>query len=392
MDTMKSITPKEMREINRTCVLEYLRQHGAVSRSAIAGDLGLSLSSVVRITDELMENRLIHLQGEYEFSGGRRRPLIELDTAQNVVVSIALGGTEAKACLLDIMGKTIETRSVRDHGCRGDACVALIKSLADELLAHVGGRTLRGISVGVPGIVIDGNRVKAAPSVGLDNYLLADCLSPHYNCPVFVENDVNLSAIGELWFGYGKQCDSLIYIHIGTLIGMGIILDRCMLRGAHTGAGELGYLMLNAAQLPSSFQNYGALEESISGLGLAKRAREALAEQGMAGARITAKELFARAQGGEAWAKAIVGDFVDKLAMVLVNVATLFDPEQIVLGGGVMESAHVYLPAIHALIKDKTPNPIYIEWTRLGRQVKILGGCASVLQHAMRYTKINDMI
>lgn len=390
--TLKCITPKEMRDINRTCILEYLRRQGVVSRSAIATDLSLSLSSVVRITDELMEERLVHLQGEYEFSGGRRRPLIELDTQQNVVVSIVLGGNRTTACLCDITGNLLETRVLKTDGRKGEQCIDLVKSLADEMLGLVGHRRVRGISVGVPGVVIDGNRVIAAPAVGLNNFRLADRLTPHYECPVLVENDVNLAALGEMWFGYGKQCDDLVYIHVGTLIGMGVVLGRCILRGAHTAAGELGYLLLEPGQLSRQYESMGALEERISGFGLGKRVREALAAQGKANKAATAVDLFALAAEGERWAQEIVHDFVETLSLVLVDVATLFDPEIIVLGGGVMESAEAFMGQVRRYIHGKTPHPIRVERTELGANVTVLGGCTNVMQHAMHYTLFRSMV
>ena len=151
-----------MRDINRTCILEYMRLRGKVSRTAIAKDLGLSLSSVVRITDELMEERLICLQGEYEFSGGRRRPLIELDAQLNVVVSIVVGGQKAMAALCSITGQILESHVLKDHHKKGEDCVELICSLANDMVAHAKGKIIRGISIGVPGIVLNGDKVMAA--------------------------------------------------------------------------------------------------------------------------------------------------------------------------------------------------------------------------------------
>ncbi|MCI5957205.1 MAG: ROK family protein [Clostridiales bacterium] len=384
---MKPVTAREMRDINRTCILEYMRQRGKVSRSAIAEDLELSLSSVVRITNELMDDKLIRLQGEHEFSGGRRRPLIELDTTHNVVVSLSLGATTATACLCDITGNILDSVSQK-HNLKGASCIELLHQLADEMLSRAAYKIVRGISVGVPGVVLDGNRVMAAPAVGLDNFCLADRMAPHYECPVLVENDVNLAALGELWFGYGKACSNLIYIHVGTLLGMGIVLDRCILRGAHHGAGELGYLIFNDDELKKAYPQYGALEESLSGYGLQR-----IASSRAEGSRpVTPKELFELAQSGTPWAQDMVEAFQRKLSMVLVSVSALFDPEIIVLGGGVMESACKYLPAIRANIALKTPNPIRLEHSKLGRNARILGGCASIMHHVMHYSVIKGML
>lgn len=376
-----------MRDINRTCILEYMRQKGKVSRSAISEDLNISLSSVVRITNELMDDKLIHLQGEHEFSGGRRRPLIELDTDNNAVVSLNLGARNATACLCDITGNILESVT-EAHSVKGEDCVTLLQRLADEMISRANYKIVRGISIGVPGIVLENNRIMAAPAVGLDNFCLADCMSPHYQCPVLVENDVNLAALGELWFGYGKSCSNLVYIHIGTLTGMGIIIDRCILRGSHHGAGELGYMIFNDSEMEKIYPDYGALEESLSGYGLQSNAAKYIGRD----KEITAREIFSMARAGIPWAEELINAFQRQLSKVLVAISTLFDPEIIVLGGGVMESAYIYLPDIRRKIAAKAPNPINVEYSKLGRNARLLGGCASVLHHVTHSSMLREMI
>ena len=385
---MRPVISREMRDINRTCILEYMRLRGKVSRTAVAADLGLSLSSVVRITDELMEERLICLQGEYEFSGGRRRPLIELDAQLNVVISIVVGGQKAMAALCTITGQILQSHTLKDHQRKGEDCVELIRSLASDMYAHAKGKIVRGISVGVPGVVLNGNKVIAAPTVGLNDVCLADRLAEHFDCPILVENDVNLEALGESWFGSEQKALNLAYIHIGTLLGMGIVLDRCIFRGAHHGAGELGYLIFNEKELDYEYPQYGALETRLSGYGLQESAMQYARE----GEIITPQMLFAYAQDQVPWAVELIDDFKKRLAMVLVAISTLLDPEVIVLGGGVMESAKDCLPEILQKLKGKTPNPIRVEYSQLGKKAGILGGCASVLHHTMNYSQIKDMV
>lgn len=390
IDFMQCITQKEMRDINRTCILEYMRQRGAVSRSAIAQDLSLSLSSVVRITDDLVNEQIIHLMGEYEFSGGRRRPLIALNREKNCVVSISLGGRQAIGCLCDITGNIITAHTISDHHTRGVGCISLIRALIQQMLGAARNRIVRGISIGVPGIVIDGNRVMAAPAVGLDDFCLADELAPFFPYPIFIENDVNLAALAELWFGAGKQSNDLLYIHIGTLIGMGIIQNRCILRGAHTGAGELGYMLVERGYAKHAFRKEGALEQSISGTALGMRATKALGIEGAEGT-LTSGDLFTIAKNGVPWAEQIVEDYLQTLSAAIVNAATLLDPEQIVLGGGVMQSACIHMDALRNYTDGKTPNPIVLTHSTLYPNATVLGGCVSVLQHVMNYTHFRHM-
>lgn len=385
---MRPVISREMRDINRTCILEYMRLRGKVSRTAIAEDLGLSLSSVVRITNELMEERFIRLQGEYESSGGRRRPLIELDAQLNVVISIVVGGQKAMAALCSITGQILESHVLKNHQRKGEDCVELIRALAEDMYSHARGEIVRGISVSVPGVVLNGNKVMAAPTVGLDNVCLADRLSAYFDCPILVENDVNLEALGESWFGGEQEALNLVYIHIGTSLGMGIVQDRSIFRGAHHGAGELGYLIFSEEELRYEYPQYGALETRLSGYGLQCSAMQYAKD----GETITPQKLFELAAEQVPWAVGLIEDFKNRLTMVLVAISTLLDPEVIVLGGGVMESAKAFLPQIRQMLKGKTPNPIRIVCSELGREAGVLGGCASVLHHTMNYSQIKDMI
>ena len=390
---MKPITANDMRDINRTCILEYLRQKSKASRSQIAEDLELSLSSVVRITDELMEEKLIRLQGEYESTGGRRRHLIEMDAQHNAVISVSLGAQNAQACICNITGEILYNRMIQ-HNARGEECVPLLRSLIDEALQAKSDQfLLRGIVVGVPGVVADSNRVTAAPAIGMDNCYLADALSPYYDYSVLIENDVNLAALGEMWFGYGKQCSNMVYIQIGTLLGMGIIFEGGIFRGAHRGAGELGYMIFRHEELEKEYRQLGALEEYLSGYGLQKTARKKLEQMGrfQEAASITAKQLFVLAKQ-EAWAKEIIEDFEKNLAMVIIDIAAILDTEMIVLGGGVMISAKDNMEQIRAHVKGKVPSPIQVEHSALGRKARILGGCVSILYHVLRYRQYKGLI
>ncbi len=392
MSVLKSIIPKEMRDINRTAVLEYVRQNGVVSRSAIASELNLCLSTVVRIIDELMEDKLLRMSGEFEFSGGRRRPLIEIDNSRNVIISVDIGGTKASAALCDILGNILEIKTINNHQCLGEDCIKLVESLIDDMLPLVNNCILRGISVGVPGVVRD-SKVLAAPSLGWDNLPLGTYLQDKYPYPILVENDVNLEALGELWFGHGRKSSDLIYIHIGTGIGMGIILDRCILRGAHNGAGELGYGMFDRNDLLHRYPGFGALESTIGGHGLGERAKEILKNTLSKDelTTITAQDVFRNAQLNVPWAVNMIDEFIDKLSMALINVNALFDPDLIVIGGGVMKSGNIYMKQILNKVTDKTPNPIYIKNSELEEPV-ILGGCAGIQQRTLKYCVVKDTL
>ena len=143
-----------------------------------------------------------------------------------------------------------------------------------------------------------------------------------------------------------------------------------------------------ASEMEKTYPDYGALEESLSGYGLQRSAAKYIGGE----KEITAREIFNMAKGGIPWAVELVNAFKRQLSKVLVAISTLFDPEIIVLGGGVMESAYTYLPEIRRKIAVKTPNPIHVEYSELGRNARVLGGCASVLHHVTHCSILKEMV
>ncbi|HEX8992811.1 MAG TPA: ROK family transcriptional regulator, partial [Anaerolineales bacterium] len=243
MIKQSTITAAEMRGINRSAVLETIRRESPIARTTIARRLGISLPTVMRIVDKLLEEGFVRAQGETEWSGGRRRPLLEFNSHGNVVLGVDMGGTRLYGALSEIGGRIIAEAEVDRKGAAGDQCYRLLTELIDDLMRspELRGRRLRGIGVGAPGITHHREGVvKWAYALNWKDFPLKARLNKRYKLPITVDNDVNLAALGELWFGVGQDVQNMVLITIGAGIGAGIIIDGTLYRGSREASGEIG--------------------------------------------------------------------------------------------------------------------------------------------------------
>ncbi len=384
--SLRTITATEMRSVNRSATLDYVRRNSPVARSVIAHDLKLSLPTVMRIVDELIDTGWVRPAGKKEWSSGRRRDLLEYYKDGHSVIGVDLGGTKMFGALANIGGEILHELIINGHGTSGDESYAMLVEIIHKLMdaPRPRGQKIRGIAVGAPGITRShAGIVEWAPSLNWRDYPLKQKLEKQFRLPCFVDNDVNLAALGEQWFGAGDGADNIVLIAIGTGVGAGLIIDGVLYRGHHEAAGEVGFLISDRAELDRRYDKFGALESVISGTGIAERANQL--RPGHRSAELTAQDVFEAYLRGEAWSIEIVNATVDYLSMAIINISTLLDPELIILGGGVSESADVLLPPLQARVNNVLPKTPVIKVSTLGRRAAVMGAIAQTVYATSDY-------
>ncbi len=379
-----TITGPVMRSINRSAILEIIRREGPISRTLIAEKLNVSPATVMRIVDDLIQEDLVREQGQKEWSGGRRRSLVEFNSEGQVVIGIDMGGTKMFGAIADLGGKVLEEVEISRHRTYGEETYRRLVEQIEKLLSSpiLKKRKLRGIGVGVPGVTLHKEGIVVwAPSLQWRNYPLKSLLSERYHLPITVDNDVNLAAVGELWFGAGQNTNNLVLITIGTGIGAGIVIDGALYRGSNESSGEIGYLMPGQEFLGRCYDNFGALETVASGTGIAHRAQEALKGKRSPEEleNLTAEDVFEAARRGEDWARSIIASTVDYLAIAISSIAAYFDPEVIILGGGVARSSDLLLEPILRRIEGTIPSVPRLVASSLDRRAAVMGAITNVL-------------
>jgi len=392
----RTITGTDMRGINRSAILELIRRESPISRTMIAKRLDASLPTVMRIVDELVAEDLVRPQGTTEWSGGRRRSLLEFNAEGHVVVGIDLGGTKMFGAIADLGGNILDEVDISRHGTSGEESYDRLVELIDTLLASskLKGRRIRGIGVGAPGITQHKEGiVNWAYTLNWRDYPLKAKLVGRYGLPIVVDNDVNLAALGELWFGAGQNAQNMVLIAIGTGIGAGIIIDGALYRGAREASGEIGHIIPGREFLGKQYAEFGALESWASGTGIAERARQALNGQRDPAnlESLLAEDVFDAARQGEEWAQAVIDETVDYLAIAIANISVSFDPELIVLGGGVTRSADLLVEPILRRIDGAIPTLPRLVVSTLGRRAAAMGAITNVLHNTADFYVVHKL-
>ena len=386
----QTVTASLMRSINRSLILDIIREQGPIARYQIAQKLEVSLPTVMRIVDELIDEDLVRIVGNAESTGGRPASLFAFNGDAYAVIGIDLGGTKMFGTVSNLAGVIQHEVYVpcgeTDPAGHLDRLCQLIEDLLEA--PRPAGQRVRGIGVGVPGVtLVPEGIVTWAPSLGWRDLPLQDILAERFDLPIFVENDVNLAALGEMGFGAARGSRNLVCIAVGTGIGAGIIIDGALYRGHNHAAGEIGYLLPGIEFLGQRYDHFGALETLASGTGVARRARSLLEREGeeVFSQEVTAEDVFAAAREGKSWAKKVVSETVDYLALAIASISVVLDPEVVVLGGGVFRSADLLIEPIRRRLEGVIPYVPRIVASPLGRRAAVMGAIMLVLNATTEY-------
>lgn len=383
MEYPLTITASAMREINRSAILEIIRRESPISRTSIAERLEVSLPTVMRIVDELEDEGLVRLQGGSEWSGGRRRPLIEFNAGESVVLGIDLGGANFYGAVSDLGGRVVDEALLPGAGSDSEGNYRQLLALIDTLLQSnkLMDKKIRGIGVGVPGPTSHQEGVVSwAPALNWKDFPIKERLRSHYSLPLIVDNDMNLAALGELWFGQGQNARNMVLITVSTGIGAGIIIDRMLYRGSTDSSGEIGNMLPGKEFLGREFGNFGALETQASLSGLMERAREQYLLK-----EIQPSDIFKAASREEPFASDLVNGMEDCLALAIINLIVAFDPDLVLLCGALAQYSNFLLDPILTRIRSSLPRLPEIQVSQLDRKAVVMGAITNVLHNTANF-------
>lgn len=283
-----------------------------------------------------------------------------------VLLGCDVGGTKTQSVLADLSGRVLAEVKEPTAAAGGLSVIDQIAAQRNRLL-HIAGidpARLRAAAIGMPAAVHPRTgRLSRIPNIaGVEDLDLAAVLSRELALPVVVENDVNLAAQGEHWLGH--RAESMVFIALGTGIGMGIILNDQLVRGAHGAAGEISALPIGADAFdPRTFAT-GALESVISGKALLA---SHIARGGQPGRSL--RDLFKTPDAAFA---GVQEDLARLLALAVLSVAAVIDPAQVVLGGSIGSRPELLPRLQHHLDRCMNPAPP-CRISALGNRAGVLG-------------------
>jgi glucokinase len=326
--------------MNLRSVLQLLRQHSPCSCSDLARHSGLSVPTVANSVARLVRTGLAKRVGVRSSSGGRPARLLRFNEAYGYVAGVDIAERLIRVGIADLEGKLLgESASEIGENSRPMAVVELVVSLLARLREslRIPAKRLLAVGAAAPGITnVHAGLVVAVPTMqGWENVPLGRLLAEKIRVPVIVENDVNLAALGEHWYGIARGERNFVFVHIGRGVGAGLFINGHLHRGVEWTAGEIGYLLVPSSgfQPVRKFQ-VGALEGAIGTRGIERKWRELVACSGATELEaLRAVEILDRAVQGDPLAQQIVDTVSEHLAMVCSHLSLILNCSLIVLGG-----------------------------------------------------------
>ena len=265
-------------------------------------------------------------------------------------IGIDLGATKTEAALVDVDGRIADRQRTPTEAAKGpDHVIETIVTMVSTHYLRNADHPVTAIGVGVAGQVDPNNGVvRRAPNLDWREFPIRERLEAAMGLPVAVLNDVQAITYGECRRGVGHGVGDLVCVFAGTGVGGGVVIGGELVRGTSGNAGEFGHMTIERDGPPCSCGNRGCLEAFVGGWAIARRAREKVAAEPMAGAallhladgdpeRISAALVGQAATHGDALARELVEETGVALGVGLASIANALNPELLILGGGVVE-------------------------------------------------------
>lgn len=342
-------------------ILRLVRDDGPLSRVDLAAALEVSRTTIAVEAGRLIELGLAADAGPAASRGGRRSTLVDLNE-QVRFVGIDIGATSMRVAVTDgrlrVLCRAREPKSDIRQG--PEPVLARALELTRKLLAEHGVQRPAGVGIGVPGPVDFHAGVPVSPPImpGWDGYPVRDALSRELGCPVLLDNDVNVMALGEQHNGVARSARDFLFVKIGTGIGCGIVIDRHIYRGVDGCAGDIGHIRVEQSGPVCACGNVGCLEAFFGGAALARDATAA-ARGGRSDVlsallegqeALTAEQVAIAVSQGDALAIAMVRDGGRRVGLVLASLVSFFNPGLIVIGGGLSQLGHALLAEVRSVV------------------------------------------
>ena len=358
-------------------VVRILLDRGPVSRAELARLTGLSKQTMSEVFRDLEDGGWVQLAGRTQGAVGRSAATYEVCADRALVFGADVGGTKIHAALADMRGNIVSELVEPTDPRGGQHVIEQLARSSETLVSRAGlpaSRVLVG-SVGIPGAFdLRSKRLFMVPNIaGLEGSFFAEELESLVAFDVEVGNDVNMAAKGELWMGEGKGIDNFVFIALGTGIGMGIINERRILRGARGAAGEVATLPAGTSAYDSRTFHSGGLETAIGSAAIRDRYEGAGGQTGL-----TVRQIIDRIKGGDRIAVATLDEVARTLAEAILAVSAIVDPERVVLGGSIGARSELHERVCHFLPLCM-PSPPECAISRLGSRAALFGAIASSL-------------
>ncbi|NPV53920.1 MAG: ROK family transcriptional regulator [Firmicutes bacterium] len=395
----------DVRGVNRSIVFEAIRNLGPISRSEIAVMTKLTPTTITKIVNELLRERLIMESGKEGNPGpGRNRILLRLNPKAAYVVGVGFDRTGITTAVTDLDAHVVSGPEVRiSAGREVVSPLDLMASIRNAIhLSKVDRQKIIGIGVAAPGpLDVARGIIESPPNLkGWTGVKLREMVEDEFGVPMYLENDANACALAERWFGCATNVSNFVYIRTTSGIGGGVFIGGELYRGETGGAGEIGHITIDINGPRCECGNRGCVELYASTSLIMRRVINAI--QGGQTTRIAdfldthsesgglSLEMIGKAaREGDEFAKQVISEVAGALGVAAVNAVNLFNPELVVFGGELSDAwDDLLIRPIAEIVRDRgwgdSARIVRVVRGALGKEALIIGAATMAIRELVR--------
>ncbi len=384
-----------VKNFHKHAIIDLIRfTSGGISRGELARQLGLTRAAISTIVNDMLDAGILSEQ-ESQIPSGRRPIVLEINPAQGHVIGVDMGASHVTLILADFGARVIQEMYMPlDIDLGPQVCLGQVDTYLHEMVKTSGLNMsdIKAVGAGVPGPIVSEAGMVSGPPImpGWDGFPIRDTLQQLWGCPVTLNNDAELGALGEWAYGAGRGERDLAYIKVGVGIGAGLFLDGQIYQGLTGSAGEIGHITIEENGPQCQCGNKGCLEALAGGQAIAKRGIEAvhkgqrttLAEKNPV-ELISVQDVIAAARRGDLVSQKIMAEAGSHLGTAIASLVNLVNPGMIVIGGGVAQIGDLLLEPIRRNVQQRSlrvaSRAVRITTALLGRRSSGVGAVVGAL-------------
>ena len=391
-----------MAQMNRSMVFDLIRRKGPISRAEIARTIGLSIPTVMKITEEFSHKQFVQDVGKGESSGGKRPELLELIPDSKYIIGVGVGRSKTNVLMMNLAGEVF-IREIMETG--GTVVPEVWISRLIRVIENVkreGGlpeKRILGMGIGMPGILDEeSGKVLFSPDFKWENVDMLTPIRERFKMDITIENANRALAMGEYYFGAGVDSRNFLVVNLGHGIGSAIMREGEFYRGSSGSSGEIGHIILEKNGPKCNCGNKGCLEAIASGNAIARDAKIAVLEGNASKImelvngdinRIEAKTVFEAAHLGDQMAIQITERAMQYIGIGLANYINLLDPDLIILFGGLTNAGNIFLKKIKEVLRERqmkfAGRQVKLVISQMGENGTAVGSASLVLKKFIKY-------
>lgn len=393
---------ESLRQVNLTAILNYIRQKAPLSRAALAELTGLNKATVTRLIRDLIDHGFVRETGFQSSPTGRPSIMLEMDPEGGYILGARLDVDGSTIIVTNFSAEVIWRHEIGHNLTDSpqmiqDNLLHLIEMAHNHVPSN--DRPILGLGISLPGLVdVSTGTLLFAPNLGWRNVPFKEWLRSHFSFPIYADNEANMAALGESYFGSARNCDYVLYVNITAGVGGGIVLNQQILPGTSGLAGEIGHMTIDPSGPKCKCGNYGCWETYIGLPVLFRRVREAISldQPSLLSDEVlnqinqhNVPLLVEAAEKGDRAALAAMEETGRYIGIGVANLINVFNPQRVVLGGYLNPAYGVMLPAIRQEVGNRA-----LRWSReatdivtaqYGSDASVMGAIATIYNHVLSF-------